>query len=394
MQRHASRLGNAGLAVFALVAMGAAAYLLMAEGPPAYATAGAIVALAVGQLAILVAASGRLSRLEQRADELGRAQRDMAGDAGRSAARIGILEERLAQPAAAEPSAPPVAARPQQAAGPATAARPREAAGPAAAPEPPPAPHAAASDSAAPGEKPAGQERLDLLLEPVIELTTGVTAHYRARVKMVDEQGRQVRHDDLLTNADIGGLRPALDLHLLKLAMPILRRLRIKTPTLRLFIPVGSATLNAPEGIGQIAALLEINHDVAPGIVFDISHDELGKLDQRGIEELARLGRVGVVLALSRVSTEGLELAALRKLGVRFLDVEAAALAGETRWNEFSSYARAMKFQIIGGTVANANQAARVGRIARFGYGPYFAPPRKVKSDAGRHFQGQRSQAA
>jgi EAL domain-containing protein (putative c-di-GMP-specific phosphodiesterase class I) len=384
MQRQVSWLGSAGLAVFAVIAIGCAAFLVMASSEASYVTAGAILVLALGQIVGLIAQQSGTAALRQRVHEQGRMLREMADDTAAMVERLNRLELQEPGPAAESPEEAPLdeptrretaslfGAAPLEA----TPSRRSEPAAPQQAPQPP------------------SQERLDLLLEPVIELSTGVTAHYRARIHMTDDQGREIRHDELMAKAETGGLRPALDLHLLKMSMPVLRRLRIKTPSLRLLAPISSASLNAPDGIGQIAALLEINHDVAPGLVFDISQDDLGKLDRRGIEELARLSRVGVVFALSDVAAEGLELAALRKLGVRFLEVDAAALAGGANWAEFSSYARAMQFQIIGGAVANAQQASRVTRLARFACGPHFAAPRKVKSDAGRAAQGQRSQAA
>ncbi|MFO1123798.1 MAG: hypothetical protein U1F47_15940, partial [Hyphomicrobiales bacterium] len=50
---------------------------------------------------------------------------------------------------------------------------------------------------------------------------------------------------------------------------------------------------------------------------------------------------------------------------------------------DFAQYARAMQFQMIATGVSSAQQASAATSIVRFGCGPFFAPPRKVKSDAG-----------
>ena len=240
------------------------------------------------------------------------------------------------------------------------------------------------------------QERLDLLLEPVVELTTGATAHYRARVSMVSQSG-EVPHEEMMRQADAGGMRAALDVHVAKLAFPVLRRLRNKHPAMCLLLPLGAATLKTEQDISR---LLQVMDDVetARGIVFDIAQGDLAGLDAAGIGGLARLGRLGVRMALSKVSVTGLDLASLRQLGVRFLDIDAKGLSARAEsapaWIEFAQFARAMQFQMIGGGIESASQADSASRVARFGYGPYFAPPRRVRADAGRAANADRIQAA
>jgi predicted signal transduction protein with EAL and GGDEF domain len=127
--------------------------------------------------------------------------------------------------------------------------------------------------------------------------------------------------------------------------------------------------------------------DVAVSIVLEIEHRNLGSRGATGIDGLARLGRLGVTMALTGVSTSGLDLAALRQLGVRFLDIEATSLETGSglspAWLQFAQFARAMQFQIVAGGVTTAAQAAAVGQLARFARGSFFAPPRRVKSEAG-----------
>jgi hypothetical protein len=92
-------------------------------------------------------------------------------------------------------------------------------------------------------------------------------------------------------------------------------------------------------------------------------------------------------MALSNVQVAGLDLASLRQLGVRFLTFPpSAADAGfgpTSAWREFVQYARAMQFQIIISDIATPQQATAATKLARFGYGSFFAPPRKVRQGAG-----------
>ena len=126
---------------------------------------------------------------------------------------------------------------------------------------------------------------------------------------------------------------------------------------------------------------------MANGMVFELGQEDIGQLDPAGIENLASLGRLGATLALRDVYLGGLDLAALRQLGVRFLNfpphaVDAGNGPSEV-WREFVQYARAMQIQLIVGDIETPQQASAASKCARFGHGPFFAPPRKVRRDAG-----------
>jgi EAL domain-containing protein (putative c-di-GMP-specific phosphodiesterase class I) len=230
-------------------------------------------------------------------------------------------------------------------------------------------------------------EHLDLLLEPVIELSSGSTSHYRALINLANGRGDVVPHGELMEKAELGGMRAALDSHIVKLVAPVLRRLRLKNPGLRVFVPLGRATLGSRGEADGIISLLLQDADVANGVVFELGQEDIGQLDPAGIENLASLGRLGATLALRDVYLGGLDLAALRQLGVRFLNfpphaVDAGNGPSEV-WREFVQYARAMQIQLIVGDIETPQQASAASKCARFGHGPFFAPPRKVRRDAG-----------
>jgi EAL domain-containing protein (putative c-di-GMP-specific phosphodiesterase class I) len=394
--RHQEWPRIAGLASFSLLAVGCAAYLI-GSGDPGQSVMGAgLLLLAAGQIVMLTADGLRLSRLAGRLRDQGRMLRDVVDKAAAVADRLQALETKPAAPAAAPRSDSTIAEMQvlrQQLQDllvgiqtPAAAAPP-----PRSAAAPPPKPAAAAAprqaDDGSESRPAAAGERLDLLLEPVIELLTGETTHYRAHLTMVDGAGNEVAHPDLMRKAEDNGVRPRLDVHLLRQALPVFRRLRTKHPAMRLFVPVGAATLNTPAELDRIQAALEAASDIAPGVVLDLSHAALGTLSAGGIEGLARLGRLGATMVLSQVSLTGLDLMSLRQLGVRFLDIDARSFEQgfgvAPAWSDFVQYARSLQFSIIGGCVETAAQSLAASRLARYGYGPYFAPPRRVRPDAG-----------
>lgn len=409
VMRHGDWPRLAGLASFALLAVGCAAFL-MASGDVAKSVTGAgLLLLAVGQIVYMIGGWIRLASFGERQAMQGKALRDLAGTAKAAADRLQDIELRLAE--AEEKPAPQPAPTPRVT-GDSTLAEMQalrqqlrtladEIAKPYAEPAAaalPPLQQPAAAAPPPQQQQAAFTERLDLLLEPMIELATGDTSHYRALLHMVGEDGDEIVHDDLMRRAAQNGARGRLDVHLLEQSLPVLRRLRLKNGGTRVFVPVGTSTLTSPADLGHIKGLLEDSRDVASGVVLEIIHGELAKLTAAGIEGLAQLARLGVNMCLSRVSLTGLDLMSLRQLGVRFLDIDArtidAGFGVAPAWSDFVQYARSMQFQLVAGKIETTTQSQAAARLARFGYGPYFAPPRRVRPGAGNGDTGTRFQAA
>jgi EAL domain-containing protein (putative c-di-GMP-specific phosphodiesterase class I) len=358
-----------GLTILPFAAIAVAGYLLAYASPDVAAIAGAILLLAVCVLATAIAAMAWLSRVEDWLGSQDEVLRDLAGRSERTSLRLTEMEQRVNQPSAGfEKIVSDLGALRQEVKDAVQARR-------------------AEAEAPAPAADQPASEHLDLLLEPVIELSSGSTSHYRALVNLSNDRTGVVPHAELMEKAELGGMRPALDAHLVKMTAPVLRRLRLKNPGLRVFVPLGKSTLSSRAEADAIMALLVGDADVANGMVFELGQQDLGGLDQAGIETLARMGRLGATLALRDVYLGGLDLAALRQLGVRFLDfpphaVDAGNGPSEV-WKEFVQYARAMQIQLIVGGIETPQQATAAGKCARFGHGGFFAPPRKVRRDAG-----------
>ncbi len=231
------------------------------------------------------------------------------------------------------------------------------------------------------------REHFNFLLEPVIDLTTNKTAHYRVRFSITAANGIEIDYSKLTLNADRGELRPTLDVHVINQAIPLLRRLRAKHPAMRMFIPMGAATLMSENTIALVTRMLSEADNVAQGVVFELTHDALAGLNEAGISGLAAIARMGATLALTEASTAGLDLPSLRQLGVKFIGIEARSIEpglGITQdWLDFVQVARGMQFQILLTSVENSAQAASASQIARLVAGNFFAPPRRVKINAG-----------
>jgi EAL domain-containing protein (putative c-di-GMP-specific phosphodiesterase class I) len=374
MQRHMVP-ALVGISIFPLAAAGIAAYM-MAAGVMLVAVA--LLMLAVGMILAAVMIMIRLAHQDNVLADQHFVQDELEARIKTAAARLVGLEEQArrstAQATRAEEIMTELDALRREVKDLVQGQRQASAA-------PPPAKPAAAAAAPAPtAEQPAGRDELTLWLEPVIELASGNTSHYRAQIGLTDGGGKTVSHDEVMQKADHGGLRPSLDARLVKMVIPVLRRLRMRNPGLRVFVPVGRDTLAAREDVVRILSLLRRDGGLTDGIVFDLAQQDLGLLDAGGIENLARLGRSGAMLSVSSADPGGLDLTALRKLGVNYLSCPADAGAS---WTGIAKTARVLNIELVIAAIRTQQQAATAGKLGRYGYGPHFASPRKVRADAG-----------
>lgn len=229
-------------------------------------------------------------------------------------------------------------------------------------------------------------DQLSVSLEPIIDLSTGRTAHYRMHLALADGQGEELASDTFLHHAERIGVRPALDVFVAREADALLRRLRQRDPQLNIFMPIGASTLASRGSIAQINADRKAAADISQGLIFEFPHAMLAGLTEQALEGLAELARQGARFGLSNVSIAGLDLNAMNTLNVRFVSLNSSAIDAvhgpSLAMASFTQTARASRVQMIVSGVADQRIIGKLPQITRLVSGPCFAPPRRVKKEA------------
>ena len=235
--------------------------------------------------------------------------------------------------------------------------------------------------ASAPSPREAGAfstDKLDLYLEPIVEMEGKTTSHYRASVELRAGDGRRVPAESLAAEAEQGGMRPALDRFALERCLRVATRLVQRRPNTRIFIPLGLGTYADPRELQSFEALQDADRSMANSLVFELSDKDLSKLDASGMEGLAQLARRGCTLALNFSRPMSADLPALRELNVRFLICPAPLLPAFT---QVLTAAAKSGFLIVVSEVAQARDLEQAQRIGVFASGAHFAPPRLVRAD-------------
>lgn len=221
-------------------------------------------------------------------------------------------------------------------------------------------------------------EGIEFYLEPIVDLGSSATAHYRASLALNDSKGARLAHEDLFIDAERFGTRSSLDATAVTRALPVARRLTAKRPQLRIIVPLGRDTPATPQAMELIEQRLTEASDCVGSILFEFDHAALAGLDGRGIDGLERLSRLSGGLVLGGTRTAALDFIALRKMRVRMLSFDLAEL---TQRDSVARFAAGQGFDVIVASLVTADQISRASQLANYGRGRAFAPPRLVKHD-------------
>jgi EAL domain-containing protein (putative c-di-GMP-specific phosphodiesterase class I) len=232
----------------------------------------------------------------------------------------------------------------------------------------------------------APTDQLMISLEPIVDLFTSKTVHYRLHLAMAQPDGSEIEQDVLLHHADRAGLRCEFDLHAAREALQLLRRLRQRDSDLSIFMGIGPSTLQSHSAVERMLALAASHADVSGGLVLEMPHAMLAGLSDAGLEGLARLARSGVVLSLSNVAVNGIDLAPLATLNVRYLALSSLAAGGAEGPGgaliSFAQAARVARINTIVTGVIDRRVIPKLTKLTRLACGPVFAEPRRVKAGA------------
>jgi hypothetical protein len=208
-------------------------------------------------------------------------------------------------------------------------------------------------------------------LEPVVRLSEGRTAYYKASLRASVAYGHQAAADQLL----------------LRDLLPVLARLRSRRSATAIFVPVSVATLGRLEDLEAYVSILQANPDVAADIVLDLNVSDLATLDETALRGLAWFARLGAAFCLTGRGAARCDLVALSQLGFAFIDVPIDELADATGRlspgaERLMQAVAARNMTLIAAGVADEGLVARLPGTVSLARGPAFAPPRAVRAQA------------
>jgi EAL domain-containing protein (putative c-di-GMP-specific phosphodiesterase class I) len=218
-------------------------------------------------------------------------------------------------------------------------------------------------------------EELALSLEPIVDLISGQTAHYR--VHLGPEQ--------LIEQATYAGQRQDVDTVAVYESLNLLRRLHQRDPNVNIFIPIAAETLSSPQHVLNLLETLQAWPNEAQSLVFELPHVVLAGLSSSALDGLGSFARSHQPLSLANVSVAGLDPTTLRGLNVHHVSIDATAIdlrfGMPSTYTHFAQLARIAEVQILLANISDVSGLHLLRKLSRLGSGPAFAPPRRVRRE-------------
>ncbi len=239
------------------------------------------------------------------------------------------------------------------------------------------------------------ENRVDLYLQPIVNLPQRRTQFYESFSRLRDESGRVMMPAEYLTVAEPGGLVTAIDNLLLFRCVQIVRRLAKQDRKIGIFCNVSMASLADESFFPQFLDLLTANRDLAGALIFEIGQqafDARGSVEARNMGKLADLG---FRFSLDKVTDLDLDLQDLSRADVKFLKIAAPVLLDELTEidgrlvlralpdlaaEDFSALTERYGVQVIAEKIEAERQVVDVLELnIGFGQGHLFGEPRAIK---------------
>jgi len=173
------------------------------------------------------------------------------------------------------------------------------------------------------------QDRIDLVLQPIVSLPQRKRKFYEAFTRIRSESGAMVLPEQYIAIAEREGLIGAIDNMLLFRCVQLLRVTQKKSRNLGFFCNISPYTLADRAFFRDFVAFMSGNAELAPNLIFEFAQSTIANRDEEIERQLARLAGMGFRYSIDQVASLNLDVASLAKRNFRFVKIEAATLIAE-----------------------------------------------------------------
>lgn len=176
--------------------------------------------------------------------------------------------------------------------------------------------------------------RVDLHLQPIVTLPQRKTHFFESFSRLRDADGAIVMPAEWLRVAEPAGLVSEIDNLLLYRCVQIVRRLAEKDRRIGIFCNISPNSLSDEEFFPQFLDFVRRNADLAGALIFEIGQEAFEDRGLTAARNMARLADFGFRFSIDKVTTLDVDLADLRRAGVKFFKAPGALLVDSLRAGE------------------------------------------------------------
>ncbi|MEM8800411.1 MAG: EAL domain-containing protein [Pseudomonadota bacterium] len=172
-------------------------------------------------------------------------------------------------------------------------------------------------------ENALNENRLDLYLQPIVQVPSRRLRHYECFTRVRDESGEIIYPRQFIVMAEAEGLTTTVDNLLLFRCVQLVRQFGVREPGVKFFCNIAASSLGDHEFLDQFIEYMVDNRDFAERMVFEFAYDDFIALDDHVYEALDQLASVGFEFSIDKVHRLTNELVELADWNVRYLKIDA-----------------------------------------------------------------------
>ena len=171
------------------------------------------------------------------------------------------------------------------------------------------------------------ENRVDLHLQPIVQLPQRKTVFYEGFTRLKDESGRLILPQEFMPAAEEAGLMSTIDNVLLFRCVQIVRKLHKSDRRVGIFCNLSPSGLADESFFPQFLDFMRENRDLAGSVIFEIPHASYMERTSVEARAMAKLSDLGFRFSIDKVTTIELDLPDLERSGIRYVKIAATTLS-------------------------------------------------------------------
>jgi len=173
------------------------------------------------------------------------------------------------------------------------------------------------------------ENRVELYLQPIVQLPQRKTAFYEGFTRLKDSAGRLILPQEFIPAAEQAGLMSTIDNVLLFRCVQIVRKLMKQDRRIGIFCNLSPSALADEHFFPQFLDFMRENRDLAGSVIFEIPQDAYENRTSIEARAMAKLVDLGFRFSIDRVTNTEIDLPDLERSGVRYVKIAASTLVDQ-----------------------------------------------------------------
>ena len=171
------------------------------------------------------------------------------------------------------------------------------------------------------------ENRIELYLQPIVQLPQRKTAFYEGFTRLKDATGRLIMPQEFIPAAEQAGLMSMIDNVLMFRCVQIVRKLLKQDRRVGIFCNISPQALANEHFFPQFFDFMRENRDLAGAVIFEIPQAAYAARTSVEARAMAKLVDLGFRFSIDKVTSVEIDLPDLERSGVRYVKIPVATLA-------------------------------------------------------------------